>query len=473
MNPDFLSAFELQPPAMVAFVGGGGKTSLMFALANALPGRVVTTTTTRIFAAQMKLSPVFLAIETLESIEKNQKDSAFSAPSAVYSSSALSGALDRFGQCLVVGAVGEGKDREKALGVPPTLPGQLLVRPDVDFVLVEADGSRMRPIKAPADHEPVIPPETTLVVPVVGIDAVGGPVGEVAHRPELLCEVIGEPYSVNRRLTPKNVSVLLTHPQGGLKGVPKNARVVPFINKVETADQLTAARQIAHHTLRLTPDASRITQVVIGAIQSQQPIREVHKRVTAVVLAAGQSSRMGQTKQLLTWGKTTVLGQVLWTVRETAVHHTLVVTGHEAEKVEQIAIGEGAETVFNPDYASGEMVSSLQTAVRHLPDHIAAVLVILADQPMVETGTINQLLEAYWQQKSGLIAPEFQGQRGNPVLIDRTYFAELLELPPGAAPRHLLRRHEADLHLVPVTSDSILRDLDHPGEYERWRPGIP
>lgn len=473
MNPDFLSAFELQPPAMVAFVGGGGKTSLMFALANALPGRVVTTTTTRIFAAQIKLSPVFLATETPESIEKNQKDSAFSTPSAVYSSSALSVALDRFGQCLVVGAVGEGKDKEKALGVSPTLPGQLLARPDVDFVLVEADGSRMRPIKAPADHEPVIPPETTLVVPVVGIDAVGGLVGEVAHRPERLCSVIGAPYSVNRRLTPQDVAVLLTHSQGGLKGVPKNARVAPFINKVETADQLTAARQIAYHALRLTPDASRITQVVIGAVQSPPPIREVHKRVTAVVLAAGQSSRMGQTKQLLPWGKTTVLGQVLQNVAATAVHNTLVVTGHEAAKVEQIAIGEGAETVFNPDYASGEMVSSLQTAVRHLPDHIAAVLVVLADQPMVETAVIDQLLEAYWQQKSGLIAPEFQGRRGNPVLIDRAYFAELLELPPAAAPRHLLRRHDADLHLVSVPNDSILHDLDHPGEYERWRPEIP
>ena len=89
---------------------------------------------------------------------------------------------------------------------------------------------------------------------------------------------------------------------------------------------------------------------------------------------------------------------------------------------------------------------------------------------MVETAVIDQLLEAYWQQKSGLIAPEFQGRRGNPVLIDRAYFAELLELPPDAAPRHLLRRHEADLHLVPVSSDSILRDLDDPGEYERWRP---
>jgi molybdenum cofactor cytidylyltransferase len=267
-------------------------------------------------------------------------------------------------------------------------------------------------------------------------------------------------------LTAEIAAALLVHPQGGLKGVPDKARVIPFINKVETIGQLTTARQIAHLTLH----ASRITQVVIGAIKTEQPIREVHKRVTAVVLAAGQAKRMGQTKQLLPWGETTVLAQVLRNVEASAVHNILVVTGHEAEKVEQIATESGAETVFNPVYGAGEMVSSLQTAVSHLPDHIAAVLVVLADQPMVETAVIDQLLEAYWQQKGRLIAPVYQGKRGNPVLIDRAYFAELLDLPADSAPRHLLRRHESDLHLVPVASDSVLHDLDHPGEYERWRP---
>ena len=88
--------------------------------------------------------------------------------------------LAQHGSCLVVGQV----QGDKAHGVPPELPGQLLARPDVDFVLIEADGSRMRPIKAPAEHEPVIPPGATLVVPVMGIDALDLPLAEAAHRPE-------------------------------------------------------------------------------------------------------------------------------------------------------------------------------------------------------------------------------------------------------------------------------------------------
>ncbi|MBK7216413.1 MAG: putative selenium-dependent hydroxylase accessory protein YqeC [Candidatus Promineofilum sp.] len=146
---------------MVAFVGGGGKTSLLFALAESLPGRVVITTTTRIFAAQMRLAPAVVYADDL---------------------SRLGELLDAHGRCLVVGHV----DGDKARGVAPDLPARLLARPDVDAVVVEADGSRMRPVKAPAEHEPVIPPETTLVVPVAGLDALEGPLAEVAHRAEIV-----------------------------------------------------------------------------------------------------------------------------------------------------------------------------------------------------------------------------------------------------------------------------------------------
>jgi molybdenum cofactor cytidylyltransferase len=251
-----------------------------------------------------------------------------------------------------------------------------------------------------------------------------------------------------------------------VKSAPDGAQVIPFINKVETAAQLTAARQIARQVLR----EPRVAQVVIGAVKSEQPVREVHKRVTAILLAAGEAKRMGQTKQLLPWGDTTVLGQTLRNVQGSAVHDILVVSGHRAEAVEAIAKAAGVQVIHNRRYAAGEMLSSLQTAVRALPATISAVLVMLADQPMVEPATIDHLLKAYWQGRGELIAPVYEGQRGNPVLISRSYFAELLALPPGAAPRDLLKAHQAELYLVPVASDTILRDLDRPEEYERWRP---
>ena len=439
------TAFNLQPEKeLIAFVGGGGKTSLLFALGAALPGRRILTTTTRIFAAQMDRAQaiVFFTAENAKNAEKR-----------------LAEALTELGTCLVVGEVAG----DKAVGVSPELPGRWLAWPDVDFVLVEADGSRMRPIKAPAEHEPVIPPETTLVVPVVGIDALDGRFSQVTHRPEIAAELLQ--WSVlSEQLSVSDVARLIAHPQGGLKNVPAGARVVPFINKVETAVQLHAARQIAHQLLQ----TSRIERVIIGAMKLAQPVLEVHQRVTAVILAAGQGKRMGQqTKQLLPWGRSTVLGQTIANVQQTAVHNHLVITGHEADAVNHIAQAAGVQTVHNPDFATGEMISSLQTAVRNLDESVTAVLVVLADQPMIESQTMDLLLEAYWQGHSDLIAPVFAGKRGNPVLIGRRYFDELLALPPTDAPRTLLRRHANKLHLVEVPTDAILRDLDEPQQYAR------
>ncbi|PID85443.1 MAG: putative selenium-dependent hydroxylase accessory protein YqeC [Chloroflexi bacterium] len=456
-------AFNLKETnEIVAIVGGGGKTSLMFALAHSLPGRIVATTTTRIFAAQMKLAAAAVFYPAA-----GAGDAEFFAT--------VSEELDKWGQCLVIGEVGE--QQEKAFGVPLTLPGQMLAQPDVDFVLVEADGSRMRPIKAPAAHEPVIPPDSTLVVPVVGMDALTRPLSEIAHRPEKIEELLmvnpatsaGQvsPWSrVNEMLTPKAVAQILTHPLGGLKGVPAGARVIPLLNKVERDAPLAAAQEIAQLILH----EPRIERVVLGAMQAENPVVEVWGRITAVVLAAGKSTRMGQTKPLLPWGETTILGQLLQNLKASTVHDIRVISGHDADAVEAVAQAEQIHSIRNTEYASGEMLSSLQTAVRHLPAHTEAILVMLADQPLVTPATIDLLLTAFRQGQGDIIAPIYAGQRGNPVLISRRFFNELLALPAGSAPRKLLRSNPDAVHLVETADESILINLNDPETYKRWRP---
>jgi molybdenum cofactor cytidylyltransferase len=179
---------------------------------------------------------------------------------------------------------------------------------------------------------------------------------------------------------------------------------------------------------------------------------------------------MGRAKQLLPWGEGTLLEQTLRNVYASRVHKIIVVTGYKAADVAAIARRTGASVVHNPDYEAGEMLSSLQVAVARLPADCQAVLVVLADQPLVETQTLDSLIAVFEQGHSQLIAPTFQGQRGNPVIIGRPYFKELLSLPRGAAPRQLLRRHASELHLVAVDSESVLLDIDHPDDYEEHRP---
>lgn len=435
-------------PELVALVGGGGKTSLMVALAHSLPGRVLATTTTRIGSDQATGWPhVTLA--------------------AAGSAAEIERLLAAHGRCLVTSQ----PVHDKLSGVPPDLPGQWLATAVADVVIVEADGARGLPFKAPAAHEPVIPPDATLVVVLAGIDAVGGRLADVAHRPEQVAALLNERHdaagvTADHRLTVADVAGVLVHPAGGLKGVPDGARAAVWINKVATAEQLATARRLAHALLA----EPRIERVVLGATGTDAPVRAVAQRVTAVILAAGTASRMGRTKQLLPWGDTTVLGQTIRSAAASLASAVWVVTGHAAEEVAAMARSAAARPLHNPDYATGEMISSLQTAVAQLPDDVAAVVVMLADQPMVATAVVDRLIAAFWQGQGDIVAPVFEGKRGNPVLIGRRHFAELLALPPGSAPRDLLRRHP--VALVPVDSDSVLRDLDDPQSYASEKPAI-
>jgi molybdenum cofactor cytidylyltransferase len=223
-------------PELVSIVGGGGKSSLMFSLANGLQGRVVMTTTTRIFTAQMSQ-----AEEVTTLADENWRDQ-----------------LDAFdSSLLVVGGVAG----DRATGVPVELPAEMLAQPGVDWVIVEADGSRMRPVKAPASHEPVVPNETDLLVPVVGIDALSGPISDVAHRPELVSGIAG--LAAEETLTPEALACVLTSPQGGLKHAPPKSRVAVLINKVESAAEFERAREVARSVIQ-TP---RIGRVAIGALR--------------------------------------------------------------------------------------------------------------------------------------------------------------------------------------------------------------
>lgn len=255
MNTTLREAFDLENTGeLIAFVGGGGKTSLLFALGEELAAggkRVILTTTTRIAAYEAAQAPAIWRPDTV------QRSNA--------SAAALGTLLAQNGLVLVAG----GDMGDKVKGVSLDLPGRLLARSDVDFVLVEADGANQLPIKAPAGHEPALPIGLTLLVPVVGIDALEAPLAQVAHRPKLIKLLTRR--RLPERLSPVDVAVLLTHPEGGLKGLPEGARVVPFLNKVETDAQAAAAAEIAFLVLR----NPHIARVVSGAVRRQPPVREV------------------------------------------------------------------------------------------------------------------------------------------------------------------------------------------------------
>jgi molybdenum cofactor cytidylyltransferase len=335
--------------------------------------------------------------------------------------------------------------------------------PLADVLLVEADGSRRLPFKGPYSHEPTIPSTATLVVPVVGLDVLGQPLDQNnVYGADMISATTG--YPEGELVTPGLVAEVVVHPWLGLKGVPERARVVPLLNKVETDDVFIAAGEIARRVLQ----RRSVSRVAIGAVLDERgPVWEVHRRVGVVVLAAGRSTRMGEMKVLLPWGDTTVVGHICRLLTDMALD-TTVVLGHQAQAVTDALAGLPVNLVRNPDFESGEMLSSLQVGLAELEKRGAeASLVVLGDQPTIQPDVVSSVLQAYRQGRAGIVVPSFQRQRGHPILIDRRHWHAIDQLPPGSAPRDVVRANEDDVFHVEVDTPSVLRDLDTPEDYRR------
>lgn len=192
--------------------------------------------------------------------------------------------------------------------------------------------------------------------------------------------------------------------------------------------------------------------------------------ISAIVLAAGQSSRMGSPKMILPWGSTTVIGQVVEVLRQEGVEEIVVVTGGARQEVEQALAGKPVRTVFNPRYPQDQMTFSLQSGLVELGEHVSAALIALGDQPQIEAPVVRAVLQAYLERGRPLVIPSYQMQRGHPWLIDRSLWGDILGLNPSLTLRDFLNLHQEQIEYLSVATDSVLRDLDTPLDYQRERP---
>jgi molybdenum cofactor cytidylyltransferase len=184
--------------------------------------------------------------------------------------------------------------------------------------------------------------------------------------------------------------------------------------------------------------------------------------ISAVVLAAGASTRMGQPKLLLPLGGESIIRRVVREVSVAGFDDVLVVLGHEHEQMLAALEGLHVRHAVNADYASG-MGSSFRTAVEHLPDSDAAMF-LLADQPFVTAAEFRAVLDAYREATPAIVCARFGEVTAPPHLFDRSLFAELSQLEHGARP--VLQRHR-DRSIVLTFPADLLMDVDTPEDYER------
>jgi probable selenium-dependent hydroxylase accessory protein YqeC len=252
-------AFALRYGEVISLVGAGGKSALMSALAGELAAAgesVITTTTTRIFDWQAPGTSLILEADEQKMLEL------------------LSQELKR--HCHITLAKERLTAEGKLKGIDPGLVASLSRIRRIAGIIIEADGAARRSLKAPNATEPVIPQSTSLVIPIVGIDALGLTLtGENVFRPEIASRLTGLP--VSGTISADTIATLVTHPQGIAKGSPPHARIAPLINKMDLEKDLARARALAARILE--KGHPRVERVVLGQVQLPEP-------VVGVVLAA-------------------------------------------------------------------------------------------------------------------------------------------------------------------------------------------
>lgn len=199
-------------------------------------------------------------------------------------------------------------------------------------------------------------------------------------------------------------------------------------------------------------------------------MRKNKANLAAVVVAAGQSRRMGRPKLTLPWGNTTIIEQVIDVLTQCNLYPIVVVTGGNDREIREILHEKPVLIVKNTGYESSEMVDSVKLGINSLPSETDAVMIVLGDQPQIHPPVVGKLIDAFQSTRSFLVVPSYRMRRGHPWLVEKSLWKDLASLPEGHTLRDFLNQHNEMIHYIPVDTPSILSDIDTPDEYSRQRP---
>ena len=186
--------------------------------------------------------------------------------------------------------------------------------------------------------------------------------------------------------------------------------------------------------------------------------------IWAIILAAGESRRMGRPKMLLPFNGSTMLETVIENISASRIDKILVVLGAEKDAISEKILKLNLTYCYNRNFKDG-MLSSVKCAFRNLPPEFKAALVFQGDQPFIGPDAINTVIETYLSSKNGIVIPIYNARRGHPILIDRKYRNKIEELSPDIGLRELTLRFDNDVLEATTTEPGILKDFDTYKEY--------
>ena len=188
--------------------------------------------------------------------------------------------------------------------------------------------------------------------------------------------------------------------------------------------------------------------------------------IAAIVLAAGLSARMGRPKLTLPIAKKTVLEGVLDAFRSSKVDEIVVVLGADAAQIRRSVKFGDERIVINPDYRRG-MSGSLKIGLSAVEKQADAVIIALGDQPFLAPKTIDSIVDEYTASRAPVVVPVYHGRRGNPVLFDRSLFAQIKKIEGDRGAKSVVHGNEAGLRELRVEDRGVLMDIDSPSDYKK------
>jgi molybdenum cofactor cytidylyltransferase len=445
----------------MAFVGAGGKTTALFRVARELlkdqerdePCKsVLVTTTTHLGAWQAGLADQVIHINSEYEITKFEKHLPI-------------------GVSLLVGE--ETNNRLSGLA-NETLEKVHRIAEDQNLpLLIEADGSDSCPLKAPANHEPVIPEFSKNVVVVAGLLGLGKPLSkDWVHRPEIFAELSG--LNPGDTISIDAIVSVLRNKDGGLKNIPLAARMVALLNQADNTNLLSQGRAISNQLIpgfhsviiaSLVKAKHEDTPSMDDMPYRQGEIHAVVEQIAGIILAAGGSSRFGEPKQLLVWKGQPLVRHVVLAAMKAGLSPIVVVVGSSAQEVERVISDLPVRIVNNPDWMTG-LSSSIKAGLSVLPKEVGGAIFLKADQPQISFRLIDSLIEIHQETLGPIIAPQINRQRGNPVLFDVKVFPDLLSLRGDLGGRSLFS-HFPIRRVIWHDPDQLM-DIDTPEDYQKF-----
>lgn len=431
-----VDAVRPQPYTRLAIVGAGGKTTVLFRLAEQITGPVIITASTHLGLDEVKQADHHYTVQRrddLSPLKKSLKD----------------------GITLVTGDEGT---RKRTDGLSFELLDELnaiAYRHNVPL-LIEADGSRRKPLKAPAEYEPPIPEFVDTVIVLAGLNGLFKPLNsDWVHRPERFESLSG--LKMGDTITPQAIVNVLVDESGGLKNIPKGAQRIAFLNQVDTPQQAGIVKGM----IKSLQKAYEV--VFVGrTLDKGDEVKAAFVRVAGVVLAAGGSTRMGTLKQLMQWEGQPMVRLAAEKALKAGLDPVLVVTGASYREVQQAVDDLEVQIVHNPDWDKGQS-TSVKAGINSLPDGVGGVIFFAVDQPKLPVGFIEALTDLHSRTLAPIVVPLVDHKRGNPVLFDKITFKELSEIEGDVGGRQIFSRYT--LTWIPWVDSSVFVDVDTMQDY--------